>query len=283
MIYELRALWEDAAVDHGTYAQNSYKYKVVRSLETWVCRKAAHVTVICEGLRSDLIERGIPSDKITVIPNGVDIESFYSQKPDLSRLENWNLKGKKIVGFIGSFFRYEGLDLLVDAFARLSKTRSDIGLVLVGAGRAEAELKAQIKRLGIEDLVAMPGSIPPKSVPEIYALIDILVYPRHSMRLTELVTPLKPLEAMAMGKAFIASNVGGHRELIQHGRNGLLFEAGNTSALIAGLEHLLNDSDLRTQIGKRGACWVRQERSWNKTTSEYLTAYSKARLSIPRS
>ena len=139
----------------------------------------------------------------------------------------------------------------------------------------ESELKLQIKRLNIEEVVVMPGPIPQARIPGIYAFVDILAYPRPSMRLTELVTPLKPLEAMAMGKAVVASDVGGHRELIQDGRTGLLFPAGNVDALTATLERLLDDGELRQILGSQGSIWVRQERSWDKTTSGYLQIYSK--------
>ncbi len=276
MVYEMRALWEDAAVDHGTYGQHSWKYKTVKSLETWICHKAAQVTTISNGLRTDLIERGIASEKITVIPNGVDLDNFRPCGPGHGGLENWNLKGKKIIGFIGSFFRYEGLDLLIEALAHLSKTRSDVGLLLVGGGEVEAELKAQISRLHLEKLVCLPGPIPPHQIPGVYVLIDILVYPRHSMRLTELVTPLKPLEAMAMRKPVVASNVGGHRELIKHDETGLLFPAGDVSALTGCLLRMLDYARLRERLGQQGFEWVRSERLWEMTTSGYADVYAAA-------
>jgi PEP-CTERM/exosortase A-associated glycosyltransferase len=276
MIYEMRALWEDAAVDHGTYKRRSWQYRLVKWLETWVCRKAAHVTVISDGLRSDLLDRGIPADKITIIPNGVDLGKFSARKSDLVRLDRWNFKNKMVIGFIGSFFRYEGLDLLIEAFARLVRTRSDIGLLLVGDGEMKSELLNRIKQLHLEELVAIPGSVPSTVIPEIYGLIDVLVYPRHSMRLTELVTPLKPLEAMAMGKPLIASDVGGHRELIQNYRTGLLFKAGSVSALVGAVERLLDSADLRRELGERALWWVSQNRSWETTTSGYMRAYTKA-------
>src|ERR1044071_105408 len=152
MIYEMRALWEDAAVDHGTYKRRSWQYRLVKWLETWVCRKAAHVTVISDGLRSDLLDRGIPADKITIIPNGVDLGKFSARKSDLVRLDRWNFKNKMVIGFIGSFFRYEGLDLLIEAFARLVRTRSDIGLLLVGDGEMKSELLNRIKQLNLEEI-----------------------------------------------------------------------------------------------------------------------------------
>jgi PEP-CTERM/exosortase A-associated glycosyltransferase len=276
VVYEIRAFWEDAAVDHGTYSQNSWKYKLVKTLEKWVCLKAKSVAVLCEGLKEDLIKRGIPFEKITVVPNGVNPDDFEHPEPDEEFIRKWNLGDKKIIGFIGSFYRYEGLDLLIGAFDRLRATQQDIVLLLVGGGEMEAELKKQIERLHLKEKVIMPGRISHDCIPAIYALVDILAYPRYSMRLTELVTPLKPLEAMAMGKALVASDVGGHRELIRHGHTGLLFPAGNVSSLTDTLKCLIDDVRLRQDLQTQGLAWVQQEYNWDKTTAVYEEFYSQA-------
>jgi len=149
-------------------------------------------------------------------------------------------------------------------------------LLLVGGGEMENKLNAQIRRLNIEDRVIMPGRIPHDRIPGVYALIDILAYPRYSMRLTELVTPLKPLEAMATGKALVASDVGGHRELIRHNETGLIFSAGNETALADALERLLNDDFLRKNIESKSSNWVRKHHTWEKTTEVYQEIYTKA-------
>lgn len=275
-VYEIRTLWEDAAVDTGKYGARSWKYKAVSGLETWLCRQAACVTVISQGLREDFIKRGIPAEKIRIIPNGVDVRMFRPPLSDASKLSRWNLAGKKIIGYVGSFFPFEGLDILINAMACVSARRPDIGLLLVGGGDTEPELKAQIKKLKLESNVAIAGSLPQSEIPEIYSLIDVLVYPRRSMRLTELVTPLKPLEAMAMGKAIVASDVGGHRELIQDGRTGVLFRAGDVTALADAIERTVDDADLRQELGRRGVQWVSRERSWDNTTSAYAQTYAAA-------
>lgn len=276
VIYEIRAFWEDALVDHGAYSQDSREYKSMQSLETRVCRKADHVAVLCHGLKDDLMKRGIASAKLTVVSNGVNLDEFNVCAPDPEYREKWKLKDKKVIGFIGSFFRYEGLDLLVEAVAHLAKTRSDIVLLLVGGGRVEAELKAQIQRLHLTETVILPGRVPHDRVPGVYALIDVLAYPRYSIRLTELVTPLKPLEAMAMAKALVASDIGGHRELIHHGHTGLLFPAGEVSALAGALACLLDNSDLRQKLETQGFAWVRQQRSWDRTIDVYSDIYASA-------
>jgi glycosyltransferase involved in cell wall biosynthesis len=147
--------------------------------------------------------------------------------------------------------------------------------LLVGSGETEDELKAQVKRLRLEEKVIIPGAVSQEQIPDVYGLIDIFAYPRRSMRLTELVTPLKPLEAMAMGKAIVASDIGGHRELIRDGYTGLLFPADNVSALAETLKRLLDETDLREALGRQGAKWVREERSWYDTTAGYVDVYSR--------
>jgi PEP-CTERM/exosortase A-associated glycosyltransferase len=276
VVYEIRAFWEDAAVDHGTYGENSLKYKIVRYLETLVCHKVQQIAVLCNGLKDDLVRRGIPSEKVSVVFNGIDVDHFQICDHDAEYMKAWKPNGRKVIGFIGSFYRYEGLDLLINAFAQISETMPEALLLLVGGGEMEQELREQIKRLNLTEKVIMPGRIPNDRIPDIYSLIDILVYPRYSMRLTELVTPLKPLEAMAMGKALIASDVGGHKELIKHEETGLLFPAGNMNALTQSIERLLKDSELRKKIENQGYTWVRENHTWDKTTSVYSEVYSKA-------
>lgn len=279
VVYEIRAFWEDAAVDHGSYAEGSWKYRLVRAIETWVCHRADQVAVLCQGLKNDLIARGIPAEKLTPVSNGVSVEDFSGGEPDANYRSAWQLAGKKVIGFIGSFYRYEGLDLLLEAFARLAAARSDVVLVLVGGGEVEAELKAQRQRLQLENRIVMPGRVAHDRIPGVYALMDVLVYPRYSMRLTELVTPLKPLEAMAMGKAVVASDIGGHRELLQSGETSLLFPPGDVAALTTALAHILDDVNLR-DMGQRAQNWTRQKYLWEQTTAVYGDIYAKA-LNIP--
>jgi len=275
VVYDIRAFWEDAAVDHGSYGPHSWKYRLVRAVETWVCRRADQVAVLCGGLKDDLTGRGIPGEKLTVVPNGISIEDFGHWEPNEQYRTAWSLAGKRVVGFIGSFYRYEGLDLLVKAFARLAPARPDLRLLLVGGGEVEGELRADVTRLALDEKVIMPGRLPHEVIPGIYGLTDVLAYPRHAMRLTELVTPLKPLEAMAQGKAIVASDIGGHRELIQHGRTGLLFRPDDASALAEALAALLDDGQLQRSLADEAARTVRQERSWDQTLSAYADIYAR--------
>ncbi len=276
LVYEIRAFWEDASVGNGTGREGSARYRLTRRIETWAARRADAVAVICEGLRQDLIRRGIAADKIIVSPNGVDMELFGSPPAaDAGFARTLGLEDADTVGFIGSFYDYEGLDDLIDAMPLLLERRPKAQLLLVGGGPMEEALKAQAEASPARDRIRFVGRVPHDEVERYYALIDILAYPRKAMRLTELVTPLKPLEAMAQRKLVAASDVGGHRELIEHGVTGTLFPAGDPAALagaLAGLFERRGEWDKRRDCARR---FVENERNWSSNISRYAPVYQR--------
>lgn len=276
VLYEIRAFWEDAAVGNGTGSETSAKYWLTRQMENRVVAQADAVAVICEGLRDDLIARGFPGDKIMVSPNGVDLELFGTPVPaDPARAEALGLTGKTVLGFIGSFYPYEGLDDLIAAMPLLVARNPDIRLLLVGGGPAEAELCAQAERSPAAHAIRFVGRVPHSEVEHYYSLTDILVYPRKAMRLTETVTPLKPLEAMAQGRLVAASNVGGHRELIADGITGTLFAPDDPAAMaeaLAGLIAARDGWDERRATARR---FVAEERNWARNVQRYQPVYQR--------
>ncbi len=275
VVYEVRAFWEDAAVDHGTTTEGSLRYRLTRWLETRALKGAQHVFTICEGLRSDIVARGIPSSKVTVIPNAVDIDAFEpGGQPDAALKAKLGLQNASVIGFIGSFYAYEGLDLLLEALPGILLQRPEVRVLLVGGGPQDAALKAQAQRLGVADKVVFTGRVPHAEVQRYYDLIDVLAYPRHSMRLTELVTPLKPLEAMAQGRLLVASDVGGHKELIRHGETGMLFKAGSAAALTQTVVNLLADPKSWPAIKVAGRQFVEQKRNWTTSVANYAKVYA---------
>lgn len=276
VVYEVRAFWEDAAVDHGSTHEGSVRYRLTRAMETRALKRAAHVFTICEGLRQDIVARGLPADGVTVIPNAVDIEAFTpSGEPDEALKAQLGLSGCTVLGFIGSFYAYEGLDLLVEALPAVLAAKPDVRVLLVGGGPQDAALKAQVAQLGLSDRVVFTGRVPHAEVQRYYDLVDLLVYPRHSMRLTELVTPLKPLEAMAQGRLLLASDVGGHRELIRDGDTGKLFRAGSAPALAQAALDLLAAPQTWPAVRAAGRRFVETERNWTVSVSHYPAAYAK--------
>lgn len=274
LVYEVRAFWEDAAADHGTCREGDLRYRATRALETYVLKRAAAVTCICEGLRGDIVARGIPADKVTVIPNAVDIEHFQTGvAPDETVRHHLGLSGHAILGFIGSFYAYEGLSLLLEAMPRLLAARPDIRLLLVGGGFEEQRLREQVQQMNIADKVIFTGRVPHGEVQRYYDLVDVLVYPRLSMRLTELVTPLKPLEAMAQGRLLVASDVGGHRELIRDGETGCLFRAGDAAHLADTVLQLLTARQLWPAMRAASRQFVERERNWAVSVARYQAVY----------
>lgn len=276
VVYEIRAFWEDAAVDHGTCKEDDLRYRLTRKLETHVVRYADAVTTICEGLRRDLIGRNTPEQKITVIPNAVNIEQFdLITQADDELHRQFALNGKKVLGFLGSFYGYEGLELVVKAMPKIIEAVPEAVFLLVGGGPQEENLKALVKQLGLESVVIMPGRVPHDQVTRYYSLVDLLVYPRKPMRLTELVTPLKPLEAMAQGKPVLASDVGGHKELIDDGKNGWLFNSGDIDDLANSAIKVLSDKQDIQAVIKQGRTYVEEERNWHNSVSRYQSIYEK--------
>ncbi|WP_394752006.1 TIGR04063 family PEP-CTERM/XrtA system glycosyltransferase [Crenothrix sp.] len=274
MVYECRAFWEDAAVDHGTTTEGSFRYYVTRALETFIFKHADAITTICEGLRDDIVKRGIPAEKITVIPNAVDTAKFiYNTKPDQALKNQLGLKNKIVLGFIGSFYAYEGLLLLLDALPKILQDQPDIMLLLVGGGPQEACIKQKIADLNLGGHVMLTGRIAHELVQDYYNLVDIFVYPRLSMRLTELVTPLKPLEAMAQGRLVLASDVGGHKELIEHKKNGYLFKANDASALVSAVLDLLHQPERWDELKMAGRIYVERNRVWAGSVGRYEGIY----------
>ena len=180
-----------------------------------------------------------------------------------------------MVGFIGSFFDYEGLDDLIAAMPLLLAKRPRAHLLLVGGGPMEEALKRQAGASSAAERIHFIGRVPHEEVDRYYSLIDVLAYPRKAMRLTELVTPLKPLEAMAQRKLVVASNVGGHRELIEDGVTGSLFPAGDPQALADALDALIGNREKWEQRRDVARRFVETDRNWSSNISRYIPVYQR--------
>jgi PEP-CTERM/exosortase A-associated glycosyltransferase len=277
LLYEIRAFWEDAAVGNGTGEEGSLRYRLIRSLETRAVRRADAVAVICEGLRDDLIARGIDANKIMVSPNGVDLHLFGDPLPrDAALAATLGLaNGQPVIGFIGSFYDYEGIDDAIAAMPALAAKTPGVQMLLVGGGPKESVLRAQAAASPVADSIHFVGRVPHDMVDRYYSLIDVLVYPRKAMRLTELVTPLKPLEAMAQGKLVAASSVGGHKELIEDGKTGTLFAADNPAALADAVAGLLNDRSGWAERRRIAREFVERDRNWSSNIRRYEPVYQQ--------
>ncbi|MCS5709129.1 glycosyltransferase, exosortase A system-associated [Candidatus Berkiella cookevillensis] len=278
LVYEIRAFWEDAAVDYGTHSELGLRYRLIKYLETKVCMQANHITTICDGLKNDLLSRGISNNKITVIPNAVDLSKFTQvaliSKNKHGIAQKYQLQNGFVIGFIGSLYAYEGLDVAIEAFRSIKSVIPNAKLLIVGDG-PQLEVWRRIAQTNkFANDIIFTGKVPHNEVKMFYEIIDVLVYPRKKMRLTDLVTPLKPLEAMAMGKGVVASDVGGHKELIRNRENGLLFRAEDAQDFKNKIIEISNKK-LRESLVARGLKFVTLERNWPNSVKRYENVYEQ--------
>lgn len=273
-VYEMRSLWEDAAVERGDLAETSPRYRVTRGAETFLANRVDALVCICEGLRNDVRSRGLSEDRLHVVPNGVDVQNFIPRPADEATRARLGLQGKTVFGYIGTFFGFEGVVDLVEALAQIIKQgRNDVAGLIVGHGATYELCRQTAERHGLADRIIHPGQVSGDEVQRLYSVMDVLAYPRRRLRVTELVTPLKPLEAMAMEKAVIGSDVGGIRELIQHGVTGLVHRSGDVADLAATITHLADDPNRRKQLGQQGREWVTRHRDWRHVIPKYVPIY----------
>lgn len=274
VVYEIRAFWEDAAVGNLTGREGSLKYRLTRQLENMAVRGADAVMTICRGLKDDLVSRGFPADKIDIMPNGVDLTTFGkpAERDDALAAE-LGIEEGPVIGFIGSFYDYEGLDDLIAAMPMLVERHAGAHLLLVGGGPMDQSLRAQAAASPVADRIHFTGRVPHSEVERYYALTDVMAYPRKKSRLTDLVTPLKPLEANAQMQLVAASDVGGHRELVRHGKTGVLFTPDDPAACAAALADLVDRRDEWDAIRQAARDHVKTRHDWATNIQRYQVVY----------
>ncbi|MEQ9503294.1 MAG: glycosyltransferase [Deltaproteobacteria bacterium] len=279
VVYEIRAFWEDAAVDSGATTIGSPRYVATQQAETQLARQVDALVGICAGIRNELVEqRGIDPDDVVVVPNGVQADKFTPRPRDATLEAKYGLKGKTVVAYIGTFANFEGVTYLVKALIQLIQAgRDDLRGLIVGKGPTYETCRRLAQDAGLEDKIIHPGRVPHSEVKPMYSVVDILAYPRDRQRITELVTPLKPLEAMAMKKAVIGSDVGGLTELIADGETGLIHRAEDTEHLAAQIQRLADDPELRRRLGENGRAYVERERQWPRIIEGHFALYDRAK------
>jgi len=274
-VYEVRGLWELTQTAKDPLFERSERFRWQREQETRVASEADLVFTISQGLRSELIDRGVEAGKIVIVPNCVDSDVFVPTRADKALREELLIGQSRVLGFIGSMTAYEGLVDLVTAMAELRRQGMDVCALLVGDGPAAQEVREAARSLGVERHLIMPGRVPHSDVARWYSLMDVAVYPRRPSRVTELVPPLKPLEAMAAGIPVVASNVSAIQETVKHDYNGLLFERGDVDDLVLQLKNALADRRRTRALAKQARRHVQQDYSWNAAAMRIAEAYAE--------
>ncbi len=275
-VYEVRGLWEITRASTIPGWRDSERFSLESALEASVAKEADQVIAITSGIKGELIKRGVDAEKISIIPNAINKEHFQPLIANEDLSIKIGLKNVPTIGYVGSIVWYEGLEDLLDALMILKNEGVAFNFLLIGDGSALPAIKEKVSGSSIENDVYILGRIPHEEVPDYYSLIDITPFPRKSLEVCEMVSPLKPFEAMAQEKAVIASNVGALQEIIQDKKTGLLFQKDNIEDLAVKLKSLLTDSVLRDTLSKVGKEWVLSNRDWSQMTIRFDKVYDKA-------
>ncbi|MGY5765404.1 glycosyltransferase [Brachybacterium sp. DNPG3] len=274
-VYEVRGLWEITRASREPDWADSEKFRYLARMEADAARGATKVVAITEALREVMIERGVDAEKIAVVPNGVDSERFTPIPRDEELAAELGVTGKTVIGYVGSVLDYEGITLLMEAAQILARTREDFHVLIVGDGAALEQQKLFVQETGLSRVVTFTGRVPHEDVERYYSLVDITPFPRLPLPVCEIVSPLKPFEAMAMGKAVLASDVAALAEIVSPDLNGLLHEKGSVDSLVEQLARLLDDASLRERLGRQARDWVVEHRDWKRLARLIADEYAE--------
>ena len=275
VVYEVRGFLEETwRSRHGDEGADSDRYLRGRELETHCMRGADAVVTLGEVMKAEIAERGVDAERILVVPNAVD-ESFLAPPPEPGPVRAaLGIRDDEVtVGLVSSFVGYEGIDTLVRAAALLRDRKAPLRLLLVGDGAERGALERLVEDLDLRRTAVFTGRVPFCDVRAYYAALDVFVVPRIDARVCHLVTPLKPIEAMASGRPVVASAVAGLAEVIEDGRTGVLVTPEDPARLADAVEPLLYDADLRDRLGQAARDWVARHRTWTEAAKRYVTAY----------
>ncbi len=266
-VYEMRGLEDLMKVSRDSSFDGSDRRRFLDTVEGVACAGAERVFVITEALKREMAARGVPEEKLVVLPNGVHTALFQPRERDAALEASLGLRGKTVIGYAGGLVDYEGLDLLLEAVADLKQRRTgptgvDFHVVVVGDGHFESRLHALAERLELGDVVTFTGRVPHEAVPAYLSLFDVAPFPRLPLPVCEMISPIKPFESMAGAKAVVVSSVAALAEIVQDGTTGLVFEKGSAPDLARALGTLLDSPELRFKLGESARTWVVNERDW---------------------
>jgi glycosyltransferase involved in cell wall biosynthesis len=273
LIYEMRGLEDLMKVSKDPSFVGTERYQFLTMLEREVCLQAERVFVITDALRREMSARGVPDDRMLVVPNGVHSDRFVPQERDRDLEAQLGVAERTVIGYAGGLVHYEGLEVLLDAVAMLKQRRADFHVIVVGDGQHERSIRALAAKLRLDDVVTFTGRVPHKQVKRYLSLFDIAPFPRQPLPVCELISPIKPFESMAMAKAVVVSSVAALTEIVQDGKTGLVFTKGEPADLARSLERLLDSRDLRESLGREAREWVIAERDWKKIVPTVDEAY----------
>jgi glycosyltransferase involved in cell wall biosynthesis len=285
VVYEVRGFWEDTWLSRHAAAEQSRhgaaddltasdRYRRSRELETHCMRSADLVVTLGEAMREEIVSRGIPEDKIIIVPNAVSGE-FLRPLPDGAALKKTLgiADDEHVVGLVSSLVPHEGIGTLLEAVKILNDRGVRTRALIVGDGPERGALQRQAATLGLDAIFT--GRVPMARVREFHAVLDVFVVPRTKDRVCQLVTPLKPVEAMASGLAVVVSAVSALGEIVKDKATGMQAPPQDAGALADCLQQLLGDPGLRKKLGDSAREWVAADRTWERNAQRYRDAYGR--------
>ena len=275
-VYEVRGLWEITRISKDPAWEGSEYFQMMVNLEAQAAKNADAVFTLTSALREELVLRGVERSKITLLPNGVDSSRFVPKTRDEALAGRLGLSGKTVIGFLGSVVQYEGVEYIVEAAEKLrERGYKNFAVLIVGDGAVLDNVKSRVDDLALNDLVVFTGRVPHDEIEDYYSIVDICPLPRKGLPVCEMVSPLKPFEAMAMGKAVVSSDVAALAEIIQDGVTGLLHKKDDVDDLADKLAQLIDDPELNRSIGLSAREWVLAERDWKVIAKRVDKVYQR--------
>jgi len=274
-IYEVRGLWEITRMSRVPEWEGSDYYNMQVRMERDACLGADRVVTITHALKDELTRRGVPEEKITVIPNGADSSRFVPLERNNILAQTLGIGSDPIIGYVGSIVQYEGLELLLHALSKLQHRGTKFKALIVGDGAVLDSLKSLATELNLNDFIIFTGRVPHHEVEQYYSLIDICPFPRLAQPVCEMVSPLKPFEAMCMEKLVISSDVAALNEIIKHEKTGLIFNKNNIDSLVNTLEQAIDLTKTGHSLGHAAREWVVLKRDWKVLGQKFLELYQE--------
>jgi glycosyltransferase involved in cell wall biosynthesis len=276
-IYEVRGLWEITRISRQPEFKDSEYFQMMSNLEAASASEATYNFAITNALGEEMKKRSSSIQNVGFLPNGVHSDRFIPKPANLELKAKLGMaQDTTVLGYIGSLVSYEGLDLLLESLSIVKEqTQSKFKLLIVGDGAYMNKLQTLSSSLGLDNDVIFTGRVPHEEVEDYYSIVDIAPFPRLPLPVTEMVSPLKPFEAMAMEKAVIASSVDALVEIVDHDNTGLIFEKGSKSDLASKIVVLIDDRMLRQKLGEKARIWVCDNRDWSSISGTLGEIYSR--------
>jgi phosphatidyl-myo-inositol dimannoside synthase len=280
VVYEVRSLFDGppppgmsaAAASDATSPRERYRRRDATELRTMLAADA--VVTLSETMKADIVARGVPAERVFVVPNGVDPEVFSPRPPDPALRSQYGVDDRYLMGYVSNLDHpREGHETLIEATARLVEAGRDVACLIVGEGRRREGLEAVAAASGVGDRIVFTGAVPHDQVPAMYALLDVFVVPRRDERAARLVTPLKPFEAMAMARPMVVADLPALTEVAPDGERSLAYPAEDAAALAAAVERLMDDPVLAARLGAAGRAWVTKQRTWAANGPRWTAVY----------